>query len=171
LQLSRTFGIGVGVGYLRLSKDSLITLAGAGVNPDITLSGTPTLSALPICVGMFLTFPIVGNVNLTADGGAAYYAELKFDMTQRVESGGGNWHAISYSASRSDVSANLGFQGSLGLEFKISRKMGFFIEALGRYARFKTFDVATIRSEWSDGDSETEEGKLYIRTDSYPQGT
>jgi hypothetical protein len=37
---------------------------------------------------------------------------------------GGNWQVISYSASRSGLSANLGFQGRLGLEFKISPKMG-----------------------------------------------
>jgi hypothetical protein len=59
------------------------------------------------------------------------------------ESPEGGWLETSLSASRNSPFDNLGFQGSLGFEYMVSRKVGFFVEALGRYARFKNFGTAT----------------------------
>jgi len=165
-QLSPAIGVGLGVGYLRSSSDSLMTFAGEGL--AFTLSGTPTLSAVPIRLGVFLTFPIAGKISLTADAGAAYYAGLKLDATQRLEMDADNWQAMSVSGSRN---GNLGFQGSLGFEYRLSRGMGFFVEALGRYARFKNFASVTGTTETSDGGSETTSGKLYILTETFTDGT
>ena len=161
-QLSPAIGVGLGVGYLRSSSDSLMTFAGEGLS--FTLSGTPTLSAVPIRLGVFLTFPIAGKISLTADAGAAYYAGLKLDATQRLETDADNWQVMSVSGSRN---GNLGFQGSLGFEYRLSRGMGFFVEALGRYARFKNFASVTGTTETSDGASDTTSGKLYIATETF----
>jgi len=161
-QLSPSIGVGIGAGYLQSSKSSLMTLS--ALEGEITLTGTPKLSAMPIRLAVFLTVPLGGKFNLTADAGGTYYAALKLDATQRLEFDAADWEETSLSASRSSLSDNLGFQGSLGVEYKISPNMGFFIEAVGRYARFKNFDTATEISEDSDGGSETDEGKIYLET-------
>ena len=159
-RLSPMFGIGLGVGFLRNSSDSLMTFTEG--TTTTTLTGTPALSAVPIRLGVFFTAPVAGQVNLTADIGGAYYAGLKFDAAQRLENGP-NWSDMSV-ASLTAGSANLGFHGSLGLEYMISPKMGFFIEAAGRYAKLKNFDEVTGIENFSGGSSNTTDGKLYIRT-------
>jgi hypothetical protein len=69
------------------------------------------------------------------------------------------------------LSDNLGFQGSLGFEYKVSSKMGLFFEAVGRYASFKNFDTATATSQSSGGDPPPDVGKIYLATYTYPDGT
>jgi hypothetical protein len=161
-QLSPSIGVGICAGYLQSSKSSLMTLS--ATEGEITLTGTPKLSAIPIRLAVFLTVPLGGKFNLTADAGAAYYAGLKFEAEQRLEFTAIDWEEMSLSASRSSLSDNLGFQGSLGFEYKISSKMGFFLEAVGRYASFKNFDKAASASEDSDGGTDSDEGKIYLAT-------
>jgi len=167
-QLSPAIGIGLGFGYMRSSEDSEMTLTDG--TDTITLTGTPTISAMPVRLGVFLTFPVSGKINLTADAGATYYAGLKFDAMQRLEFTATDWFQMSVSASRSSFD-NLGFQGSLGFEYKISEDLGFFVEAVGRYAKFKNFELVTGLNESSGGTPETTEGKLYIATYTFPDGT
>ena len=167
-QITPRIGIGIGAGYLRTSANSLATLAVEG--DAIDLPATATLSAIPIRLGVFLTFPLGGKLNLTADAGAAYYAALKLDATQRIEFDDGDWLEMSINAQRSSF-ANLGFQGSLGFEYMFSPKMGFFVEALGRYARFKNFETATGSYRDSFGSSDTTEGKIYLQTETFGEGS
>jgi len=161
-QLSPSIGVGIGAGYLQSSKSSLMTLS--ATEGEITLTGTPKLSAMPIRLAVFLTVPLGGKLSLTADAGAAYYAGLKFEAEQRLEFTAIDWQEMSLSASRTSISDNLGFQGSLGFEYRISPKMGFFIEAVGRYASFKNFDTAASASEDSGGGTDSDEGKIYLAT-------
>lgn len=169
-QLSPNIGVGIGAGYLQSSKSSLMTLSSTTIG-EITLTGTPKLSAMPIRLAVFFTLPLGGKFNLTADVGGTYYAALKFEAAQRLEIGATDWEEMSLSASRSSLSDNLGFQGSLGFEYKISPKMGFFVEAVGRSARFKNFDTVMGLERDSDGGEDTNEGKLYLQTFTYPEGT
>lgn len=168
-QLSPMIGVGIGAGYLRSSASSLMTVAFE--DGELTLEGTPTLSAMPIRLAVFFTLPLGGKLNLTADAGGTYYAALKLDATQRLEFAADNWEEMSLSASRSSLSDNLGFQGSLGFEYKISSKMGLFFEAVGRYASFKNFDTATGTSQSSGEDPVAGVGKIYLATYTYPEGT
>jgi len=166
-QLSPKIGLGVGVGYLRHSANSLMTWTGEG---DITLTATPTISAIPVRLAVFVSQPIGNKLDLTADAGATFFAGLKFDGTQRIETDIDDWMEMSVSGSRSSLSANLGFQGSLGLEYKLSPKMGFFVEAVGRYAKLKNFASVTARSEDSGSAVETTVGKLYLAEYSFDEG-
>jgi len=128
------------------------------------VTGTPKLSAMPIRLALFLTFPLGEKLSLTADAGAAVYAGLKFDASQRLENKTGQWATTSIKASRTSLSGNLGFQGSLGIDYAFSQNMGFFIEAVARFARFKNFAAATEISESYTGSPETDEGKIYLET-------
>jgi hypothetical protein len=166
-EITPNIGVGLGIGYLRSSKTSHMSLSDE--TGEIALTATPTISAMPVKLGVFFTVPMADKINLTADVGAAYYAGLKFDALMRVDQTD-EWMEMSLNGSRS---SDIGFQGSLGFEYKFSPKMGFFVEAVGRYARFKTFDLVTAETVYSGGGSDTEEGKLYIATytDVDPEGT
>ena len=164
-QITPAIGIGLGAGYMRFSKDSFATWSDIETWDEIRLAGTPTLSAIPIRLGLFFDFPLGGDLNLTANAGAAYYAGLKIDAFQRIDifGVGGSWDEEILRASRSSL-ANLGFHGSLGLEYMLSPKTGFFVEVLGRSASFKNFDTATYSYRGLSGSGSTE-GKIYLRTE------
>lgn len=161
-QLSPSVGIGLGFGYMRNSSDSLATLSAKGDTVDITATGT--LTAMPIRFGVFFSFPISGKLSLTANAGAAYYLGLKFDGTQGLEFAADGWSRLTLEA-RQRNGADIGFHGSLGFEYKLSPKLGFFVEAVGRYAKFKNFETVTGISEYSGGIPDTTEGKLYLATE------
>jgi hypothetical protein len=166
-QISPRIGIGIGAGYMKYSRSSLMSVTADTLS--LTLSGTPMLSAVPIRLGVFLNFPVAPRLDMIVNAGGAYYAGLKFEAGERIEADG-DWQAMSLTGSRSSL-ANLGVQGGIGFEYRISPKIGFFVEAEGRYARFKNFDSVTSAYESSDGASGSETGKLYIDTYSYPDGT
>jgi hypothetical protein len=167
-QLSRNVGIGLGVGYMRNSEDSEMIITNE--TESIALTATPTLSAVPIRLGVFFTIPVAGKIDLTADLGAAVYAGLKLDATQRIEFAADDWMEMTASGSRSSFD-NLGFHGSLGFEYEVSPTLGLFVEAAGRYAKFKNFDSVTGLEEYSDGSTDTQEGKLYIVTYTFADGS
>ncbi len=160
-QITSKIGVGLGVGYLRSSNDSGIAIVGYY---NYTVTAGTALSAVPIRLFASFGLPLLEKLDLIVDGGAAYYALLKFDHWDRVvwPMGGGTNESVS--ATRSNPSGNLGFQGSLGLEYRLSSRWGFFIKAAGRYARFKTFEKATEKKNMGIW-----EGKLYLRTAIIPQ--
>jgi len=65
---------------------------------------------------------------------------------------------------RTSLTKNLGFQGGLGFDYDISSKLGIFVEAQGRYARFKNFGSVRLDLASAEGGSDTQEGKIYLRT-------
>lgn len=163
-QLSPSAGIGLGVGYMRNSSDSLATFSGDGETVDIT--SEPNLTAMPIRLGVFFSFPMGGKLSLTANAGAAYYLGLKLDATQGLEFAADDWVRMTLEGSQRS-GADIGFHGALGFEYKLSTKLGFFVEAVGRYAKFKNFETVTGISESSGGSPDTTEGRLYIEDKSY----
>ncbi len=169
LQVTPHIGIGVGAGYLRMSESSRMTFT--LLSEDMKISTAPTLSAIPIRVGLFLTLPVVAGLNLTAGAGAAAYAQLKLDSLQRLEESEGEWTEWRLAARRNAPLDDIGYWGSLGLELNLSRNTGFFIEALARYARLGTFDTATLEARDNDGDSETVKGRLFMATYASPEAS
>jgi len=167
-QITPTIGVGVGAGYMRNTKTSTATLTD-GEN-QLEVAAQPTVSAIPIRLGLFFTVPVAGQVNLTADLGGTYYAGLKLDATQLIQFSPINWSEMSV-ASLTAGSSNLGFHGSLGFEYLFSPKMGFFVEAAGRYAKLKNFEEVTGIMNDSGGSSDTTDGKLYIATTTDPDFT
>jgi len=158
-QLTPNIGLGLGAGYMRHSRGSEITWADE--TDQIAMTARPTVSAVPIRLGVFFTFPVARQLSLTADLGGAYYAGLKLEAAQRLEFAADDWIEMSFSGKRSDFS-DLGFQGSLGFEYRFSPTMGFFLEAAGRYAKLKNFETVANDSEESGGATNTGEGMLYI---------
>ena len=160
--LSRRFGVGIGVGFLKSAGDADMTL----IPPDsetMVFDGGSALSAFPIRLGLYYSLPLVGKLSLTANAGGAFYAGLRFKDRFHVEAGS-VFSTQEITATRTSLSKNLGFQGGLGFEYEVSPKMGVFVEAQGRYARFENFGSASIYLASAEGGSDTREGKIYLRT-------
>jgi hypothetical protein len=162
-QLSPKLGLGLGFGYMRNSSSSVGTWD-SGEGDSVTLTAVSTLTAMPVRLGLFFTTPLSNKLNLTADAGAAYYAGLKLEATQGLEFSSTDWMDMTVEGSqRSGI--DIGFHGSLGVEYMLSPKLGFFFEAVGRYAKFNNFELVTGTTEGSGGGPDTTEGKLYIYSD------
>jgi hypothetical protein len=159
--LSSRFGIGIGAGFLRSSGNADMTLVTE--TSEMLFEGGPSLSAFPIRLGLYYSLPLAGRLSLTANAGAACYVGLRFKDRFHTEQST-IFATQEIVASRTSLSKNLGFQGGLELDYKISSKMGFFIEAQGRYARFENFGKATIHLASSEGGTDTRQGKIYLRT-------
>jgi len=164
-QLSPKLGLGLGVGYMRNSSSSVGTFSESELG-EVTLTVAPTLTAMPIRLSVFFTTPMSKKLNLTADAGAAYYAGLKLEAMQGLEFSPTEWMEMTVEGSQRS-GADIGFHGSLGVEYMLSPKMGFFVEAAGRYAKFKNFELVTGTTEGSGGSPESTEGKLYLMTDNF----
>jgi hypothetical protein len=167
IQVTPVIGIGIGAGYLKSSKDSLMTLTDE--DETVTMTGNIALSAMPIRLGVFLDFPVNDKLSFTANAGAAVYTSLKFKGALRLE-GGEDWQEMALDGSRTSF-GDIGFQGGLGFEYLFTPKVGFFVEALGRYARFKNYESVTGTQDESGGAPETMEGKLYLETYTGIEGT
>jgi hypothetical protein len=162
-QLSPKFGLGLGFGYMRNSASSVATFSEADIG-EVTLTAGATLKAMPIRLGLFFSTPLSARLNLTADAGAAYYAGLKLEATEGLEYSPTEWMKMTVDGSDRS-GADIGFHGSLGIEYALSPKLGVFVEAGGRYAKFDNFETVTGLQESSDV-RETIQGKLYLVTDS-----
>lgn len=163
-QITPVVGIGLGFGYMRNAGDSLATWSGEGDTVDITAGAT--LTAMPIRLGLFLTVPMGPKLDLIANAGAAYYLGLKLDAYQGLEFAPDDWMRMTLEGSeRSGL--DIGFHGSLGFEYKLTPKLGLFVEAVGRYAKFKNFEMILGTQEYSDGTSDSTEGRLYLVDESF----
>lgn len=167
-QITPRIGVGVGAGYLKSSRSSAMSFTES--TATVTAGAKPTVSAVPVRLGLFYDRPLSTKLSLIAGLGGTWYAGLKMDSHTRLEDSSSNWETIDITGSRSSL-ANLGFHGSLGLEYKLSQRIGFFAEAFGRYARLKNFDSVTVDVIRSEDSPYSSSGKLYIYRITLPEGT
>jgi opacity protein-like surface antigen len=168
-QLTPRIGVGLGIGYLKSSEDPEMTIS--DLTTSVLMTGRPQMSAMPIRLGLYGTWPLTGKWNFTVNAGAAYYANVKFDALLRLEDDtSGDWMEQRITASMNRLS-NIGFQGGLGLEYALSPRMFVFVEANGRYASFKNFATATGTSDSSLGTPQEDIGKIYLETNIMTEGT
>jgi len=139
-ELTPRLGLGLGVGYLRISRASRSFLSIPDViGPYASLDVDPTLTALPIRLGLYLTIPLNRTFNFNADAGASVYLRARYSDVWRMA-----YQAMDTEAGYIDITtqtekkaAPIGFQGGIGLEYKLSRKLFLCLDARGRYARFR----------------------------------
>ncbi len=159
--LSPKVGIGLGIGYIHATKRSFLVFSEQDIYIFYTLDSRPSISAVPIRLGLFLTLPLHRLFNITFNGGAALYL-TKYSYTLRsfLWTPGGRIHH--------KASANgLGFHGGIGFEINLNPRSTFFIEIQGRYAKITNFKGTAKSREFISSyyfypvSSSEEEGMLY----------
>ena len=162
-RLSPRVGVGIGVGFLRSAGTAGMTLTPPD-SGDLVFNGGTALSAVPVRLGLYYSLPLGKRLSLTANAGGAFYALLRFKDRFHVEQGA-IFSTQEITATRMSLSKNLGFQGGLGFEYELTPKLGIFVEAQGRYARFTNFGSVRLDLASAEGGSDTQEGKIYLRTE------
>jgi opacity protein-like surface antigen len=173
-ELNRNIGIGLGSGYLQMSWGGpphvmmeIIHDPPYGGLVNFFTAGTK-LNAIPIRIGLFLSLPMSKKFDFAAHAGFSYYLQAEYhadwyvSVTTQVES-----PSQHLSTSAGKKKNGLGFQGGLGIEYKPIRRIGLFVEAQGRYARFRGLEGTSISepSDWGGVlPSFSERGKLYYES-------
>jgi hypothetical protein len=162
--LTPRIGIGVGGGYLRVTRAFRMDLL---YPPESDISAgaiaSPELTAIPIRAALYLTLPWTRRLSFHADAGPVCYLRVRYrdewitgGHSGIIEFG----NVITTSAARN---AAFGFQGGLGFEYEVLRRLSLFLDARGRYARFRglkgTSDVELFMEA-----PFTERGTLYYET-------
>ncbi len=137
--LSPRIGLSIGGGYLRISRASSMSFSMLGPSLSTATAGAnPRLSAVPIRIGLHLTMPISGKVNFIAEGGGSYYFHARYNA-EWIAGDVLTFHKrITTSAEAKGVP--LGFHGGLGFEYRLLPNLFLGLSALGRYARFRTWE-------------------------------
>jgi len=135
LEFARSFGISLGASYIRSSRASLMTFAGGVLPHSITNNADVRAGAVRLSLQARYVLPTTSGLSVVFHAGPDLYlagirsrAFLEFD--------GSEYMVIDSQAD----GTGLGFQSGVGLEYDLNSHLGFFLEAVGRYADFAGFD-------------------------------
>jgi len=168
--LTPRLGIGIGISSMLSSRTSRMNL---GVDPeDDNIGGDvisgPKLSTMPIRLGFYLTVPLGKKFNLHADAGASCYFESRYNDEWSMHFSNFNIdvETIQISTRAEKKGAPIGFQGGIGLEYKLRHNIFLYIDAAGRYVRFRGWEGSSELwiHELTGDSSFHEHGILYYET-------
>lgn len=134
---SPKIGIGIGLGYIFATEESLLIFSKGDPSYSRNLESRPTISIVPIRLGLFFTLPLHRLFNVSFNGGTALYlTEYSYGMHHKIDDMEIIYHKANAKA--------LGLHGGIGFEIILSPRAVFFIEGQGRYAKITNFKGTTI---------------------------
>ena len=159
-ELTPRLGIGIGGGYAEVSRYSPVGFDEAVPSINSAFVSTrPVLRAIPIRAGAYLTLFRKNKFGIMANAGLSYFHRSLYSGEWRKETfPGPSYILITTQAERKR--APIGFHGGIGLEYELRNNLLFYLEACGRYARFRGWRGTTV----FERDEEilfTEQGILY----------
>jgi len=153
LRITPVWGVGIGAGYIRGTRDSEITYGPVSAG----MTTTATLSAVPLRFGVFCALPLSSAIHIDLHAGLGYYlARASFTFRPYTP---GSWVLYKMDAD----GGGLGFHGGLGIELKVSPAIAFFLEGQGRYASLGGFE-GTSSISGSGGGGTSASGTAYFFT-------
>lgn len=156
-QFSRNFGLGVGADYSQAAKSSTVSLMGFDT---VKFIFNPKANVIPIKVELIFFLPLSNAFRISLSAGPEYYlASVRADIRREYPASWLEWN-------QEADGQGIGFQGGIGLEIRLSRRISLLIEGKGRYAKIKEFK-GTKSIITSSGYQEEQEGTLYYWTDNY----
>jgi hypothetical protein len=166
IYLNERLGLSIGFGYINGNSRKKTNEMIVWVYPR---TYETKMSAIPIVIGVYYSFPISSKARFFLNGGPGYYF-AKFSDNFYDESSPTNWYSRKQEAS----AGGIGFQGGFGFEYDISKNIALVFEGQGRYAKISGFEGERVWSN-SNQDGGTREGVLYyyenyysFRSDWYP---
>jgi opacity protein-like surface antigen len=135
VDITDNIGIGLGVGFLHATNDA--TMQAVSGSDSIQEEFTPLLTSFPIMLNLHVTIPVTEKVNIHLSGGpGAYFSTFKLNRSMSDTSIGLDQTFFF----DSKTSTSYGFQGTLGLEYRVSDSVCMFAEANGRSAFVSGFN-------------------------------
>jgi hypothetical protein len=144
--LNTRFAFSIGTGYINGQfADSADTTVGS-----VTASNIHDFKvrAIPVRAGAYYFLPVSPKARLSLGTGLGYYF-AKFHRFYRRESGSGYW----IDTDMTGKGGGIGFDGGVGLEYNLTKKITLVIEGYGRYAKISGFKGTQYRidsNNWSD---------------------
>ncbi len=175
LGLTRRLGVGIGVGWLRTSRelfDSYMAVHHSQEDLAYHVSEGTELEAFSLRLGLLLTLPVARKVDITAEAGICGFMKIRYDAVWHV----GRDPYISYwedpynriQTKTSQKGMPVGFWAGAGVEYRLLRKVGLLLEVRGLCARSRRLEgtSASRPGEWGGIlPSFSEQGKLYYEAD------
>ena len=131
--LSENFGVGLGVGYQRRSKETSLKMALESLM-SATLTWEPELTIIPINLSGYYFFPVGSKMNAFLKAGIGYYfAKVYLKLREEYASflGLEGWNEDEFEAKDS----GFGFHGGLGIEYNLTGTISLYAEGMGRYLK------------------------------------
>lgn len=155
--LNSRIGVGLRFDYFKASSKSTLRFTMEDPFEPYTIWSMPDLSAISVSPSFYYSYPLNRLLTFVANGGPAlYFVDYEYgqkfiiplieeDIHQRVKAN------------------RFGFQGGIGLEFRLNPRVVVFVETQGRYARISNLEGEEIfyRSWYSQIFSSKENGSLY----------
>lgn len=155
LYLSRRLGLSFGAGYIHGNKAAAANaIKVTAPSRDEIFTEGMAVKAIPVKLGAVAFFPLSSRIRASFSGQAIYFfTEVSCDYRYEW---GSSWYASAIKAS----GKGFGVQAGLGVEYRLSRSLGVFLEGQGRYGKIKGLDGSGEESQ-SDGWSRRTDGRLY----------
>ncbi len=157
LSLGGGFSLGMGAGYLRVTRESTISYDWMTFTAQETL--TPRITAVPLVLNLHRAVPLGRSLRLDLYAGAGYYlTDLHQDFRTST-----NFFEFSENQTFQARKGALGGQGGIALEFFLGRHTAFFVQAEGRYVTLSDVQGDTTeQGNWFLGDWTGAGGKAYL---------
>lgn len=140
MDISPVLAASIGIGHIRRDLDTAGEIEVADVG-SASLAVNPTFTATPIELNIYYTVPLVSSLNVNFKAGGSYYlgkCDFSYREDERLAGTLVTWEH-SYGTANA---AALGIQGGISLEYRLSDRIGLFLEAGGRYANLKNWDFS-----------------------------
>jgi len=156
LEFSRSFGISLGAGYVRSSRTSLMSFSGdLSPHSRATNNADVRADAVRLSLQARYVLPTTSGLSVVFHAGPDLYLAGIRSRVFLVLDGSEYWIVDSQADGM-----GLGLQGGVGLEYDLNSHLGFFLEAVGRYADFAGFDGKSTMGLFGT-ESFTSTGTLY----------
>jgi len=159
MTLTENFGIGIGAGYIQISKDNETSLRHE-LAGEFTYFIEPKFTAIPVNLSLYYFYPVASSTNLYLNGGVGYYFG-NVTSTSRIDSELIGEPPEWQKSEGEFKDQGLGFHGGIGLDYHIGSNIGLFIEAKARYCKLKSWEGdETLTSSF--GFTEKNSGTLWF---------
>jgi hypothetical protein len=169
-ELGRNFGVGVGAGFMRFSKRNQANGWEPDYGPEALFTSDSELTAIPTRLFVLFSTPLNRKIDITANAGVSYFINAQYSAdwqeTYSVAASVEYWMNI---LTKAEMKRDpFGFQGGLGIEYRLTPKMAILLEAQGRWAKFRGLEGSSVAVAAEGGDPPaslfSEEGKLYFES-------
>lgn len=158
LRLSSRLGIGVGAEHMRTSSEYYQQYGRNSIQTN-TMGSNPNIDSIAIRLVLQYEFPFSKLLKAYVDGGPSLnLADYALGFSSPA---GGEFEETMVQDAKGRA---LGVWGGAGLEITLNNRVGFFLEAQGRYAKIENFKGSEFSEKWVNYQSTSSrtEGSLYL---------